>query len=304
MRGKIVEGAYQPPNQKLQAARGRRNRAWSNRGSRWAKQFGQDDSPTSLGAVGNRPGKWVEKRSAKDTPEKRPGVTINRRDLIAVPVPDANLLWRDLHVRSILRRDGKQDTRNIRIDILVSGTSNDTQWECGFEFDYANQESFYCRPLRTNEDPQPVRMSVPEIAASVRVAFLPPMSGLAATEDLLQEGGINVRIGQGRTAEVLRNLCFQICSASEQASWKALVEQIRHLFGVTLKPPQFFRRPVRLRWSTRSAAANWTWPPPEGGFNRRSCYSPIYIRTLEPSCCLTNQMLTWKSYDNGKSIKS
>src|SRR5260221_14767245 len=31
--------------------------------------------------------RWVEKRSAKDTPEKRPGVTINRRDLIAVPVP-------------------------------------------------------------------------------------------------------------------------------------------------------------------------------------------------------------------------
>ena len=32
--------------------------------------------------------KWVEKRSAKDTPEKRPGVTINRRDLIAVPGPN------------------------------------------------------------------------------------------------------------------------------------------------------------------------------------------------------------------------
>jgi ABC-type Fe3+/spermidine/putrescine transport system ATPase subunit len=30
--------------------------------------------------------RWVEKRSAKDTPEKRPGVTINRRDLIAVPI--------------------------------------------------------------------------------------------------------------------------------------------------------------------------------------------------------------------------
>src|ERR1700690_69512 len=72
--------------------------------------------------------KWVEKRSAKDTPEKRPGVTINRRDLIAVPVPDANLLWRDLHVRAIQRKNGKPDTRNIRIDILVSGTSNDTQW--------------------------------------------------------------------------------------------------------------------------------------------------------------------------------
>ena len=48
--------------------------------------------------------RWVEKRSARDKPEKRPGVTINRRDLIAVPVPDANLLWKDLHVRAIQRR--------------------------------------------------------------------------------------------------------------------------------------------------------------------------------------------------------
>ena len=38
--------------------------------------------------------KWAEKRSTIDAPEKRPGVTINRRDLIAVPVPDANHLWK------------------------------------------------------------------------------------------------------------------------------------------------------------------------------------------------------------------
>src|SRR3989304_3057213 len=45
--------------------------------------------------------RWNEKRKGKATPEKRPGVTINRRDLIAIPVPDANLLWRDLHVRNV-----------------------------------------------------------------------------------------------------------------------------------------------------------------------------------------------------------
>src|ERR1022692_4347612 len=183
--------------------------------------------------------KWLEKRSAKDTPEKRPGVTINRRDLIAVPVPDANLLWKDLHVRFIERRNGKQDTRNIRIDILVSGVTDGSGWECGFEFDYANPESFYCRPLRMNDDAQPGRMPVPPAAAPVRVAFLPPMSGMAATEDRLSEGAVNVRIGEGRTAEVLRNLCFQIYSADEQDSWQLLVSQIRNLFGVTLNPPQF-----------------------------------------------------------------
>ena len=184
--------------------------------------------------------KWLEKRTAKGTqPEKRPGVTINRRDLIAVPVPDSNLLWRDLHVRAVQRKNGKQDTRNIRIDIVVSGVTEGRPWECGFEFDYANQESFYCRPLRTDETPQSKRMPVPIDAAPVRVAFLPPMSGLAATEDRLQEGALNVRIGEGRTAEVLRNLCFQIYSDSDQSNWTALVSRIHELFKVTLIPPRF-----------------------------------------------------------------
>ena len=36
--------------------------------------------------------RWIEKRGAGEVPLKRPGVTINRRDLIALPVPTANLL--------------------------------------------------------------------------------------------------------------------------------------------------------------------------------------------------------------------
>lgn len=39
--------------------------------------------------------RWNEKRKGKSGPEKRPGVTINRRDLIALPVPESNLLCRD-----------------------------------------------------------------------------------------------------------------------------------------------------------------------------------------------------------------
>src|SRR5580765_580551 len=68
--------------------------------------------------------RWIEKRggrersfgSPRQPPKERPGVTINRRDLIAVPIPDANLLWRNLHVRDIRRVDGKQITKNIRVD--------------------------------------------------------------------------------------------------------------------------------------------------------------------------------------------
>jgi predicted ATPase len=197
--------------------------------------------------------KWAEKRSAKDAPEKRPGVTINRRDLLAVPVPDSNHLWKDLHVRAIQRENGKQDTRNIRIEILVSGVTDGETWECGFEFDYANQESFYCRPLRLTEDGQQGRMRVPRLLMEtpIIVAFLPPMSGLAATEDRLQDGTVNVRIGEGRTAEVLRNLCFQIQSEADQFRWGALVSQIKSLFGVTLNPPQLIKERGQITMSYR-----------------------------------------------------
>ena len=53
-------------------------------------------------------------------------------------------------------------------------------------------------------------MSVPEEAAALSVAFLPPMSGLASNEIRLEQGTVGVLIGEGRTAEVLRNLCYQI----------------------------------------------------------------------------------------------
>ena len=182
--------------------------------------------------------RWNEKRSGKSTPEKRPGVTINRRDLVAIPIPEANLLWRDLHVRDVRTVDGRQRTSNIRIDIIVEGVTEDRHWKCGLEFDYANDESFYCRPLRLSESKTPDRMPVPDEAGSTRIAFLPPMSGLAATETRLDEGAVNVRIGEGRTAEVLRNLCFQVFQ-DQPSQWDNLVSQIQILFGSRLDPPRY-----------------------------------------------------------------
>ncbi len=182
--------------------------------------------------------RWNEKRSGRRTPEKRPGVTVNRRDLVAVPVPDANLLWRGLHVRDVRQVDGKPRTSNIRIDLVVEGVSNDRSWTCGLEFDYANEESFYCRPLRLSDGRTPDRMPVPEEAGSAPIAFLPPMSGLAATETRLDSGAVSVRIGEGRTAEVLRNLCLAVHN-QHLSPWDRLVAQTRSLFGVELDPPHY-----------------------------------------------------------------
>ncbi len=186
--------------------------------------------------------KWNELRVGKSSPERRPGVTINRNDLISIPVPAANLLWRDLHVRDAEMIDGKQQTKNVRIDIIVSGITNSKSWECGLEFDYANPESFYCRALRLDDKKQPSRMSIPQSAPDIQIAFLPPMSGLAASEPKWEQGRINVLLGEGQTAQVLRNLCFQIFEKQKtENGWNELKAHILNLFGVTLLEPQYIK---------------------------------------------------------------
>jgi hypothetical protein len=159
--------------------------------------------------------KWNEEYEGKTAPAHRPGVVINQRDLVAIPVPTANLLWRNLHVRDVKKASGKPpQTQNIRIDIIVDGVHEGKNWNCGLEFDYANEESFYCRPLRLADGKQPERMVIPPEAAETLMAFLPPMSGLTDREFLKQPGEIGFLIGQGETAQVLRNLCHQLSSQS------------------------------------------------------------------------------------------
>lgn len=202
--------------------------------------------------------RWNEKRKGKSTRQERPGVTVNRRDLVSIPVPVANLLWCNLHVRNVRqsKQDGKprQKTENVRVDIIVDGVTNDKAWSCGLEFDYANEESFYCRPLRIGDGPE--RMPVPEEAEGARVAFLPPMSGLADREFVKQPGEIGVLIGQGQTAQVLRNLCHQVYKNKDSGHWDDLVKHINTLFGVMLSAPQYIAERSEITMAYKDAQRN------------------------------------------------
>ncbi len=228
--------------------------------------------------------RWIEKRGSGDVPTKRPGVTINRKDLIAVPVPAANLLWRDLHVRSGKRTNGKTRTENILVEIIVDGVN----WSCGLEFDYANEESFYCRPLRADGDK---RMAVPQAASDVRIAYLPPMSGLAANERRIDRGAVNVALGEGRTAEVLRNLCYQILESEDgEAKWggnrKPRRGTVWHPAGHTAVHSGTGRANHGLPHERGCGAGYFRkWPrtaanaPPSGAHDRQSALSAVAGRT-------------------------
>jgi len=196
--------------------------------------------------------RWLSKRRGSKA-QARPGVAINRRDLLAVPVPSGRLLWRDLSVRNVSRENGDQVTRNVLLGVVVEGITAGNLWRCGLEFDYANEESFYVRPMRM-EDPRQ-GPPIPREVESVRVAFLPPMSGLASEEFLKQPGEISVLIGQGQTAQVLRNMCFQVCfpggpTAVPSSEWVRIVEEISRLFGVTLLEPTYYpeRGEIRIQF--------------------------------------------------------
>jgi ABC-type hemin transport system ATPase subunit len=191
--------------------------------------------------------RWVEKWGGGNVPPKRPGVTINRRDLIAVPVPVANLLWHGLHTQ----RSAAKSVQKIMIEIAVDGLSEGREWSSGFEFYYANEESFYCRSLAR---PDGTRMDVPTHAAQTKIAYLPPMSGLAANETRLDEGAVRVRLGEGRTAEVLRNLCYRVLEGpSGKERWAAIVNRMDSLFGASLDPPEYIpeRGEITMSFRTR-----------------------------------------------------
>ena len=239
----------------------------------------------ALWATGVR--RWQEKRSGKQTPKKRSGVAVNRRDLVSLPVPSANLLWRGLHVRDVRRVDGRPQTRNVPIEITVEGVTADQSWLCGLEFDYANEESFYCRPLRLADDNTSERMPVPAEAAEVRIAFLPPMSGLAATETRLDPGAIDVRIGEGRTAEVLRNLCYRI-REDHPDQWQKLAEQIEHLFGSRLDPPRYIAERGEIAMTYREEGVTLDLSSTGRGLQQTLLCWPTCTRIPGLCCCWTS----------------
>ncbi|MGL6226268.1 MAG: ATP-dependent nuclease [Thermoguttaceae bacterium] len=186
--------------------------------------------------------KWLSEKSQK-SPKKRSGVVVNRKDLLAIPTSNTRFLWKNQQVRRSEKTEDKMSTRNICISVTVEGRYKGKTWVCGLEFDYANPETLYCRP--TEQTRQEFEQHLAEeifraYIQNMRVAFLPPMSGLAATERKLEEGSINVLIGEGQTAQVLRNLCYALyCAEQTHESWGKVVKEIDSLFGIQLQEPEY-----------------------------------------------------------------
>jgi hypothetical protein len=188
--------------------------------------------------------RWTEKRD-KSSPAERQGVTINRRDLYAIPAPSAKLLWKDLHTHDSVRVEGKPKTEKVNITLTAEGVHQGQPWTCAFEFYYANEESFYCR-LKSASNGEGAANKVPEGARNHSVVFLPPMSGLAAREYRKEQGEISVLIGEGQTAQVLRNLCWRLFTLEDKGAWELLCTRVHSLFNVRLNEPTYIKERSEL----------------------------------------------------------
>jgi AAA15 family ATPase/GTPase len=179
---------------------------------------------------------WATERT-NSRASKRTGVAISIEDLLNIPVTEVNQMWRGMAVREgIKNEEGKPTAKNIRIEIHAEGLTKNIPWRVGFEFDYGRDTLIYAR-LTT--DPQTNKLyDFPEILIQERIGYLPSISGLSSVEDKLGKGSIFRLIGQGKTADVLRNVCLFLYEDEDKSRWKKFVEQIEQIFKITLNAPQ------------------------------------------------------------------
>lgn len=172
------------------------------------------------------------------------GVTLRRRDLTQIPLPGAGHLWHRTEVRTGKSGPDRR-AQPLRIELCVDGLRGAEPWSCGLEFDYGNDDSLMCRPLRlpgfAGAKVKGARFSaVSAPAAAVRVAYLPPMSGVSVSEPKWELGRVNVLLGEGQTAQVIRNLCLHLYTQKpERGHFQKLCQRMQELFGVRLQNPEF-----------------------------------------------------------------
>ena len=178
----------------------------------------------------------------KNDLNRQGAVTINRKDLLNSPIADARFLWRNKQVTEKQKSGGIE---HVRLTVELGGENDGIDWSCKVEFTFSNAESIGCKVVSGLKE----YIRLVDEDKGVHFGFLQPMSGLATEEDLLTSGAVDRRLGEGRTAEVLRNICYSIlhpesriqATDSIQANWKQLQVAIKKMFGATLHEPEYIR---------------------------------------------------------------
>ena len=166
---------------------------------------------------------WQEKKG-QAPPKERASTSLNRLNIVSVPVRRTRYFWHNAAVRT--------GNRDIRVQIEVGVLHDGRVAPVTMTFRNQGEDLVYCTPdTETLEQPEAIAT-----AAALKVELLYPMSGLETEEPILQRGRIDVLIGQGQTAQVLRNLCLLVWQ-EDRRHWTRITEWMGRLFNIDLHEP-------------------------------------------------------------------
>jgi hypothetical protein len=167
---------------------------------------------------------WYEARKDSSAKE-RTATSMNRLNIVAVPVQRTRFFWHNTHVR--------KGNKDIPLVITVGVEFKGKVQPLPMRFRNQGDELVYCTP----DAAVMADMELIAHAATLKVELLYPMSGLDTEEPILQPGRVDVLLGQGRTADVLRNLCLSVAKSSAD-DWQRVADLMRRLFNVELDTPK------------------------------------------------------------------
>lgn len=202
---------------------------------------------------------WYEVRKQSSAKE-RTATALNRLSIVAAPVQRTRFFWHNAAVRT-----GNKD---VPLVLTVGEQHEGRVRPLAMRFRNQGDELVYCAP----DDAVIGDLGLIHKAASLDIELLYPMSGIETEEPILQPGRIDVLLGQGQTAQVLRNLCLMVAKAGSAprrgARSPAGALRSRRWCAARARSPTPGSSPASAgrgaharRHSGRSASAPWRVPP-------------------------------------------
>jgi len=166
---------------------------------------------------------WFDAKG-RSTPKERTATSLKRLNIVSVPVQRTRYFWHNTVVR--------RGTQDVPLVITVGVLHENEVKPVTMRFRNQGEELVYCTP----DEATIGRLEVVEAAARLNVELLYPMSGLETEEPILQPGRIDVLLGQGQTAQVLRNLCRMVFESTPE-DWQEVASLMNRLFAVEFGDP-------------------------------------------------------------------
>jgi hypothetical protein len=160
---------------------------------------------------------------------------INRLSIPDIPVPESRFFWSGTRVR----RGNTPIEIAVNLGIERSGTVK----PCRFLFTYQGPELIYAKPDAEILHDEELLKYASQLNFNLLYPISAILSGASADteEPLVIDGRIHVLLGQGQTAQVLRNICYKVAferGGEGEADWEKITQIMNRLFLVSLNKPQ------------------------------------------------------------------